>query len=755
MANCGETRDEEAKTSWEARRQAAVRALDLLDTPPTPEFEALVDLGGQTLGVPICGISLIDDSRQWFKALRGLVHRQMPREEAFCNRLLEAGAPLVISDLAADNASSGHPLVAGEPGLRFYAGSPLTLGDGLIVGAICVFDTVPRVFEAKDAEALSRLAGIAEGLLRQFESAQKLARLTREAEAHLHLVEDQRRQLSQQHRVLSQASTMARIGAWERDLATGDYRWSEGMYRLHEVAEDFVINEETVFSFYPPSERRRVKGIIARARKTSTSYQLDAQIVTARGNRRWVRLTSELETAGGGMPARRFGVMRDITEEKEAADRIACMAERDALTGLYNRAFLQARIDALGESAPGRRHAFLLLDLDGFKDINDTHGHAAGDECLRRVSRRIARVAGRGALVARIGGDEFAVLAEDLPGRDARTLARQVREAIQVPLRWQGQAFQLSASIGIAYWPGTGPVRSDALFADADLALYDAKGAGKNCDAIYRVELKAEATQRFAIVRDISRALKRGNLELYYQPKVRLADGAHRGFEALLRWVREDGSVVAAGAFEPALKDPGLSAEIGHFVLRSGLEQAAEWQRQGVAFGSIAINLGASQFRHRNLARTILERIANLGLTPEKIEVEVTEDVFLSRAAGHAPEICRELKQGGVTIAFDDFGTGFASLTHLREFPVDVLKIDRSFISRLGADASTTSIVHAVVDLARNLDLQTVAEGVETESQAQFLRAVGCEWAQGYLYARPMDARSVPAYLGITERWRA
>lgn len=754
MANGAKTKDDETKAAREARRQAAVMALDLLDTPPTPEFEALVELGGQTLGVPICGISLIDDKRQWFKALRGLGLEQMPREEAFCNRLIEAGGPLIISDLAADSTSSGHPLVAGGPRLRFYAGAPLTLEDGLVVGAICVFDMVPRIFEESQADALSRLAGIAEGLLRQFESAQKLARLTREAEAHLRLVEHQRRQLSQQHRVLSQASAMARIGAWERDLATGDYRWSEGMYRLHEVAEDFVINEETVFSFYPRSERRRVRGVVARARKANVSYQVDAQIVTAKGNRRWVRVSSEVETVAG-VPVRRFGIMRDITEEKEAADRIASMAERDALTGLYNRALLQARIDGLAESAPGRRHAFLLLDLDGFKDINDTHGHAAGDECLRRVSRRIARAAGRGALVARIGGDEFAILVEECSGRDARALARHVRKAIQVPLRWQGQAFQLSASIGIAYWPGSGPIRSDALFADADLALYDAKAAGKNCDAVYRAELKTEATQRFAIVRDISRALKRGNLELYYQPKVRLCDGAHQGFEALLRWVREDGSVVAAGAFEPALRDPGLSVEIGHFVLGSSLEQAAEWQRQGLAFGSIAINLGASQFRHRNLARTILERIASLGLPPAAIEVEVTEDVFLSRAAGHALEVCRDLKQGGVTIAFDDFGTGFASLTHLREFPVDVLKIDRSFISRLGADASTTSIVHAVIDLAHNLDLQTVAEGVETEGQAQFLRAVGCEWAQGYLYARPMDARSVPDYLGAFERLRA
>jgi len=731
----------------EARRLEAVRGLALLDTPPAPEFEALVDLACRTLDIAICGISLIDDSRQWFKALRGLGRREMPRELAFCTRLITARAPVGIPDLSADSGTWRHPLVTGAPHLRFYAGVPLMLG-AEVVGALCVFDTRPRSFTQSQAEALERLAAVGNGLLRQYDSAQALSRLSRELEAQGRLADLQRRQLSHQHRVLAQASTLARIGAWERDLETGTSRWSEGMYRLYEVPRDFVIDEAAILSFYPPGERRRVKGIVSRAAKAGTGHQFDAQIVTAKGNRRWVRVTCEIDHVDG-VPVRRHGIMRDITEEKEAADRIASLAERDGLTGLYNRAFLQDHIDALPVRRPGRRHAFLLLDLDGFKDINDTHGHAAGDECLKRVSRRIARAAGREAVVARIGGDEFAVLLEEPAGRqDAKALARHVRKAIQVPLRWRGHAFQLSASIGIAYWSGGEPVTSDALFADADLALYDAKGAGKNCEAVYRPELRAEATRRFAIVRDVGRALKRGGLELYYQPKVRLAGGAHQGFEALLRWVREDGSVVSAGAFEPALKDPGLSAEIGHFVIERALCQAAEWQGQGLDFGSVAINLGASQFRNRNLGRLMLERIDALHLPPGAIEVEVTEDVFLSRAAGHAQEVCRELKYGGVTIAFDDFGTGFASLTHLREFPVDVLKIDRSFISRLGTDASTTSIVHAVVDLAHNLDLGVVAEGVETEGQAQFLRAVGCEWAQGYLYARPMDARSVPDYLG-------
>lgn len=740
----------------EAGRLAALEALGILDTPRSPEFDAVVALACEALDMPIGMVSLLDAERQWFKAERGLGMRETAREHAFCNLTVAAGRPIVVRDAARDRRFRDNALVIGAPHLRFYAGVPLALSDGTFAGSLCVLDTRARAFSRAGMATLQKFAAIAQSLLRQYEDASRLVMLKRKVEAHNELVELQRRQLEHNARIMTKAATLARMGAWERDLRTGVYCWSPGMYRLHEIPEDFAISEESVMRFYPPGERRRVRRTIEEARRSGSAYQIEARIITGKGNQRWVRLTSEVECIEG-VPVRRIGMMQDITEEKLTRDRIAQMGERDELTGLYNRAYLRSHIDGLAAGRAAASHAFLLLDLDGFKDINDTHGHAAGDECLRRVARRVARAAGRGALVARIGGDEFAILIDSRRGRfDVRGLAEQVRMAVQIPVRWQGQSFQLSVSIGIAHRPAGCNIGSDEIFGDADLALYDAKASGKNCEAVYRPELKAEATRRFAIVRDVGRALKKGNLALYYQPKVGLADGTHQGFEALLRWVREDGAVVAAGAFGPALRDPGLSVEIGDFVLQSALEQAAAWTAAGLPFGSIAVNLGASQFRNRNLGRVILERSRELGLMPGTIEIEVTEDVFMSRATGHALEICHELKAGGMRIAFDDFGTGFASLTHLREFPVDVLKIDRSFISRLGTDANTTSIVHAVIDLAHNLDLRVVAEGVENEGQAQFLRAVGCEWAQGYLYARPMDARAAELYLGTeTQRLRA
>jgi EAL domain-containing protein (putative c-di-GMP-specific phosphodiesterase class I) len=280
----------------------------------------------------------------------------------------------------------------------------------------------------------------------------------------------------------------------------------------------------------------------------------------------------------------------------------------------------------------------------------------------------------------------------------------------------------------------------DELIREADIALYEAKGAGKNCHRAFRPALDAAISEKFETLRDVRRALVQNDLELYYQPKVNLRDGCHMGFEALLRWNKYDVGVLAPGSFRAALEDRGLSTEIGDFVIASALDQAECWSRAGVPFISIAINLSASQFRDPTLAERLLSAIAAKKLHPNRIEVEVTEGVLLSTTSDNVLNACRILKQGGVRIAFDDFGTGFASLTHLRDFPVDIIKIDKSFISHLGQGQNTTVIVNAIVGLAHNLSMSIVAEGVETQGQVDFLKAIGCDVAQGYLFGRPVPA---------------
>ena len=254
------------------------------------------------------------------------------------------------------------------------------------------------------------------------------------------------------------------------------------------------------------------------------------------------------------------------------------------------------------------------------------------------------------------------------------------------------------------------------------------------------------------MLNNVKAALNEGQLELYYQPKVRLSDGQPYGFEALIRWNSPDGRVLAPGAFAEALVDPRLGVEIGNFVIRTALDQAARWNADRLPFGSIAINLSSAQFRDVSTADFILREIAVRGLPPRMLEVEVTEGVFLSRSSETVLEVCRKLKENGVRIAFDDFGTGFASLTHLMEFPVDIIKIDRSFVSTLDRLANSGAMVASIVGMCRAIGLEVVAEGIETEAQAEFLRASGCELAQGYLYARPLPAPHVAKWLGESTR---
>jgi diguanylate cyclase (GGDEF)-like protein len=390
--------------------------------------------------------------------------------------------------------------------------------------------------------------------------------------------------------------------------------------------------------------------------------------------------------------------------------------------------------------------ALILLDLDGFREINEAHGQNAGDVCLQRVGYHLIAALGTDGFVARMGEDEFAVLVPVQARRSVDNIIRRITEAIGLPVYFGGKTLQLTTSIGIALRCDGRGLNPDELIHDTELALQDAKAAGGNCYRAFRRILRETSNQKLETLRGMRRALAAGQLELYYQPKIRLCDGAHLGFEALLRWNKPDGKVLSPGSFMAALEDPALSVEIGDFVIASAIDQARRWMIAKVPITNIAINLSASQCRDSGLANRILSAISAASLCPSMIEVEVTEGVFLSRSSDGILNACKTLKQGGVRIAFDDFGTGFASLTHLRDFPVDVIKIDRSFISHLGQRENAAAIVNAIVGLAHDLSMTIVAEGVETQAQADFLRAIGCDAAQGYLFGYPLPA-AAPLHL--------
>jgi diguanylate cyclase (GGDEF)-like protein len=728
----------------ESERLACLRQLRVLDTGIDPVFEQIVDLAKSIFQVPIVLVSLVDEDRQWFKAWRGIGVREIAREHAFCNYTILSSELHIVEDTHLDQRFRHNVLVTDPPHIRFYAGCPLEMGNGLMAGSLCLIDQVPRVMSDRELDQLRMLGATTASLLNQYRTAGAMRNLSVELAQASQIVEKQRQELRSQKRLLDCASDLAKIGAWEIDCKTGELLWSDGMYALHEVDKNFKPSIISLEQFYPPDEFLRLQEQVALSRKTNGAYVFEGQMITAKGNKKWVRIAGHVELHNG-VPVRRFGMKQDITEEKQALDQIKRLAERDPLTGLRNRAQLMAR---LGEARDrGSPVSLMLLDLDGFKDINDTHGHAAGDECLREIGQRLDAVRARGRMIARIGGDEFAVLLEGEVDRSTLDdIAGQILKLASAPLFFHGASFRCSTSIGIAVHDGGGSFQEADLMSQADLALYSAKAAGRNRHFFFDPLMKAVADWKVESVASISDALAAGQLELHYQRKVSLATGEIAGYEALLRWNSAEG-LRGPGTFSPAIEDPTLSLEIGEFVLQTALDQAAAWHNAGHEFVSVAINVGQGQLMNPSFTNRLLTGLADRGLAPQQFQIEITEDVLLQRGADVMKEVCGKLRDADIRVALDDFGTGFASLTHLLDFPLSIIKIDRSFIARLSKKAGATALVKAIVDIGESLGLEVVAEGVETQEQADFLRSIGCGTGQGYLFHRPQPAKdAIPEF---------
>jgi diguanylate cyclase (GGDEF)-like protein len=731
----------------ETQRLNAPRDLMILDTARDADLDALVKLACEIFNVPISILSLIDRDRQWFKAVAGLESSETERAVAICNFVITAGEPLVVNDASRDPRFCGNPLVNGTPDIRFYAGVPLALSPGVNVGSLCIIDRQPGAIDEDGLRRLRFLGEVAVALLRLHKTTREAATISDEIARQADIIAAQATMLQLQKDLLDRASSLAKLGAWELDLRGERVKWSDGMYALHDVDRSYDIQLDKLLEFYPQPDRDRLVSAMERSQKENSSYNFEGRMFTAKGRLRWVRVIGDVEVRDGE-PVRRFGLWQDITDEKMLVDQINEVARRDELTGLLNRKALSGALAEISIAPKSRESvAVLIFDIDNFKEVNDTHGHAAGDACLRHVARRIQIAVGDEGTIARIGGDEFAVLLHGQSSDTPEIMAERIGSAVGMPFQWRGHSFGCTASIGIAVRSKDANIEPDELIREADLALYDAKAAGRNCHKTYRPALQAASKERFETVRDVRRALVMRHLELYYQPKVNLIDSSHQGFEALLRWHKSAQNVLAPGAFLAALEDPILSKDIGDYVIASAINQAKVWKSARVPFGHIAVNLSASQFRDPALAANLLRDMDIQGIDRSMIEVEVTENVFLSTSSNSVLQACQSFKSGGIRIAFDDFGTGFASLSHLRDFPVDTIKIDRSFISQLGRGENTTAIVNAMVSLAHNLSMQIVAEGVEVESQEKFLKAIGCDQAQGFLFGRPEPAVTAVRHL--------
>ncbi|WP_054142182.1 EAL domain-containing protein [Bosea sp. AAP35] len=714
----------------ELARLAAVQALQLLDTPADPSFDAIAALVAQHFSCPMGLVTLVDHDRQWFKARCGLQVTQTPRDVAFCNVTIQSPELTVVEDAMQDARFSDNPLVTGAPHIRFYAGYPLSIDGENRLGSLCIIDTVPRSFTQAQRSALARFGRLVEDLVRLHATGLALKAAAKEQIA-------KNRELESKNRLLLQIERMAAIGAWSVDLDTKQSTWSDELFRLHDLPVGTAPSLDGSFEYYTPESRPKVQSRIAEAVQTGEPFEFAGDFITATGRRRRVRSAGQIEVVDGA-PARLIGVFQDITAQHEAQQRLWHAANMDFMTDLANRAhFEKSLIASLAEAEAAQSTVTLfLIDLDGFKEINDTRGHQGGDDVLKAVAGLLTQRAPPNSTVARLGGDEFAVIVPGMAGRSRhRAIARKLLGALKQPIIAMGESIVVSATVGVANYPEDAQHWKELLHC-ADIALYNGKRRERGAVGFYVPEISMLFDKRRLAIEKVERAIVGNRLLPFYQPFVHLSDRSIYGYEALARIRNRDGSISAAGDFSEAFSDQRSCRRIGERMMNLVTADIAGLRASGINPGIISLNATEAELHSPEFTSRLLKRLDDCAIDPSTIKLEVTETLFLGNDTSAIRTELKRLSAEGVLIALDDFGTGYSSLTHLRDFPIDQIKIDRSFVSGLGPNTESQSIIKALVDLAHALDMTVLAEGIETEAQYDLLRAIGCDSGQGYLFGK-------------------
>ena len=533
---------------------------------------------------------------------------------------------------------------------------------------------------------------------------------------------------------------------WMREIDGGPYLFlSPAIEHIYGVpAETFMQDGDYWLNCVHAEDRTILAG--KRALLESQGWaELEYRIVHPDGRAHWVRDRTHLLRDVDGRPHRLIGIVSDISVQRQHTEHIHRLSNYDSLTGLPNRMLLEELLQkALQENGP--RVAVLYLDVAGLKYINDSHGHAVGDEVLRGFAGRLQEVLTEGQVIARVGADEFAVILPGLAdGAQAGIIAQRIIDTLGQPQLLSVGEVRTGAALGISLYPldGTTP---ETLLQNAGLALHDAKSRGAGQMSFYQPSMNAAVAERVALVADLHHALARGQLELHYQPQICLTSGRVVAVEALMRWHHPQRGMVSPAQFIPLAEEHGLIVAMGAWALQEACRQCRAWQQAGLPPIVVAVNISALQFRNAELRNTAASALAAAGLEPRWLELEVTESVIMD-GAERMLDILAELHELGVQLSIDDFGTGYSSLAYLTRFSVNKLKIDQAFVRGALLRERDAAIVGIIVQMVKLMHLRVIAEGVETAEQAAMLRSHGCDEAQGYHYARPMPAGQLEDFL--------
>lgn len=555
--------------------------------------------------------------------------------------------------------------------------------------------------------------------------------------------------LVESDRLLRQAQEIAHLGSLRWELAEDLIYCSEEAYRIFGLLPDESGHEPRSFfeQVVLPSDYEFFWKEIQDTRAGKSEFNCEVRFRRPTGEMRWVHGQARIICDEAGKPAKLIAALLDITERKATESRILYMANHDALTGLPNREQLYANLGSAINSSNRNNHGFALmfLDLDHFKDINDTLGHDVGDRLLVEMSQRLLKACRSEDTVSRLGGDEFILLLPESDEQGAAQAANKLLAIVSRPFMIDLHEINVTGSIGIAIYPIDGE-NIDQLSRHADAAMYRAKEDGRNAFRFFTKQMQEHSARNLLLVNALSHAIVREQLEVYFQPQIITRDRTVVGAEALLRWQHPELGAVSPGEFIRLAEDSGLILQIGEWVLRQAIRQAKRWQDQGFAPLLMAVNLSAVQFHQPELPQLVARILKEEGLSPAYLELELTESVTM-RDPLAAIDVIKKLHEQGIHMSIDDFGTGYSSLNYLKKFQVSRLKIDQSFIRDLCVDPEDMAIVSAIISMSHSLGFETIAEGVETRDQLRILDGLGCDEVQGYYFSRPVPAAQFEDFL--------
>jgi diguanylate cyclase (GGDEF)-like protein/PAS domain S-box-containing protein len=558
---------------------------------------------------------------------------------------------------------------------------------------------------------------------------------------------------------------MARLGSWEWNVGTGQLHWSNEVRQiLGARAEGDVVQLEALLDLVHHEDRKLLRAWFRRASQGRLTSDLEYRCLRPDGEELTVHQQAEAVADEDGEVVWISGFLQDVSDRKRSEERIRQLAYYDVLTGLPNRRFFKENLDRALRHArqSGKPLALLFLDLDRFKTINDTLGHEAGDALLKEAGERLhvcvratdtvasARDGKLHSAISRLGGDEFTLLLRDLDdAQDAGRVAERILERFSQPFQIGGREVFTSTSLGIAVHPIDGD-DVDTLLRNADAAMYHAKDRGRNNFQFYTDAMNVKASRRLDIENNLRRAVQRGELSVAYQPKLDLASGRVTSMEALVRWENAELGKVRPVEFIQVAEESGLIVPIGEWILRTACSQQRQWMDLGYVPVVMGVNLSSYQIRAQRFPEVLARVLQETTVEPAHLELEITESAIM-RYEDLSIRALNELKQIGVRLALDDFGTGYSSLSYLKRFPIDALKIDRTFVRDVVGDPDDAAISRAIVAMAQSLGLYVVAEGVETAEQEAFLREIGCDAMQGFHVGKPMPPAEAVSFLHRAE----